>query len=102
MTLSLGFLCLNSSGVGTPHSKQMPGHYTVLNTLRIHGLLNRELAVFIWLACKELFLYEFISTIAALQNTNILIRNFSTSMLLLICFQECDIHNAFTMQSAPW
>ena len=26
----LGFLCLNSSGVGTPHNKQMPGHYTVL------------------------------------------------------------------------
>ena len=43
----LGFLCLNSSGVGIPHSKQMPGHYIASShTLRIHGLQNRELAVF--------------------------------------------------------
>ena len=72
----LGFLCLNSSGVGTPHSKQMPGHYNnSFHTLRIHGLLNREL----WLACKELFLYEYMSTIAALQNTKKLFSSSSKS-----------------------
>ena len=52
MALSLGIPvpqdCVStaySSSLGTSHSKQMPGHYSS-HTLRIHGLLNRELAVF--------------------------------------------------------